>query len=117
MYFKINVHSQLAPAKLYIKYGEDQYVKPAENKFRPKSKVQFSTAGKKQVSLNAYYSTTNKEPSEENCMKNIESPQNCIILTPTPSAATKDKFDTDVVYLSLFSYSGCKVIMRVQFPE
>lgn len=80
MYFKVHVHGQLAPAKLYIKYADDQYVRPAE-KYQRRSKVFFDTKGKTKVDLKAYYSTSNKEPSEENCLKAVESPQNCIILT------------------------------------
>ena len=34
----------------------------------------FDTKGKTKVDLKAYYSTSNKEPSEENCMKVVESP-------------------------------------------
>ena len=31
MYFKIPVQGQLAPAKLYLRYEEGTYVRPAEN--------------------------------------------------------------------------------------
>lgn len=111
MYFKIPVAGQLAPAKLYIKYDEGTYVRPPEKQRHSRSRVHFNTQGKTKVELTAYYSVSNKEPSKENNMKVSESPQNCIML---PSN-TKDKFETDFVYISLFSFTGCKITMRVQF--
>ena len=111
MYFKIPVHGQLAPAKLYIKYEEGHYVPAPENQ-RLRSKARVSIAGKTKVELTAYYSTTNKEPSKEACDKVIESPS-CIMLT----SPLKDKFEGNAVYISLLSYTGCKVQMRVKFQE
>ena len=74
MYFKIPVQGQLAPAKLYIRYEDGTYVRQAEKQRHSRSRVHFNTAGKTKVDLTAYYSVTNKEPSEENNQKTIESP-------------------------------------------
>ena len=113
MYFKIPVVGQLAPAKLFIRYEEGTYVRPVENIKTVREKGLARTHGKTKVELTAYYSTTNKEPNKENNMKVSESPQHCIMLISN----NKDKFEGDSVYLSLFSFTGCKVTMKVVFQE
>ena len=75
----------------------------------PKSKLRTK------VELTVFFSTNdkNKEPIKENCDKTIEGPSGTIMLP----MIGKDRFENEEVYVSLFSITGCNVVLTVSFPD
>ena len=67
------------------------------------------------VELAAYFSINdkNREPTKESCDKVLKNPSGTIMLP----LLGKDRFENEEVYLSLFSLTGCNVILNVSFPE
>ena len=77
--------------------------------------VQNKSKLRTKVELSVYFSTNdkNKEPLKESCDKSIESPSGTINLP----IIGKDRFENEEVYVSLFSLTGCNVVLTVSFPD
>ena len=77
--------------------------------------VQKKSNLRTKVELSVYFSTNdkNKEPQKENCDKSIESPSGTINLP----IIGKDRFENEEVYVSLYSITGCNVVLTVSFPD
>ena len=86
-------------------YGSTATSPTLTNKSKLRSKVELSV----------FFSTNdkNKEPIKENCDKIIESPSGTITLP----IIGKDRFENEEVYLSLFSITGCNIVLTVSFPD
>ena len=123
MFFKVVSKDMLAPGKINFTYLDGQYVRkkrvinygggsPSHKTSKPKgSSSQLRT----KVELSAYFSTNdkNREPTKENCDKEIESPSGTIMLP----MVGKDRFENEEVYVSLYSITGCNVVLNVSFPD
>ena len=77
--------------------------------------VQNKSKLRTKVELSVYFSTNdkNKEPLKESCDKSIESPSGTINLP----IIGKDRFENEEVYVSLYSITGCNVVLTVSFPD
>ena len=104
MYFKISVRDRVPPAKVHIQYVNGQVMGS-----KAKRKV-----AKRTVDLRVYYSTTCKEPSENQCLKTYLNPLYSVGLT-TPSG--RDMYDADWVYLTMYSETGCLLNLNVVFKD
>ena len=65
------------------------------------------------MDLKVYYSRTDEEPNENSYDRLIHNPGKAIIL----SNEGKEKFETDEVYLSLYSLTGCFVTLTLHMKE
>jgi len=66
---------------------------------------------KKKTDLRLFMSSIHKEPDEHTHMKaaiNIEK--------FTFASSNKDKFLNEFIYISVFSLTGCSIIMTINFP-
>ena len=70
---------------------------------------------REKVDLSAYFSVSekNREPTKENNDKAIESPSGHIMMP----ILGKDRFENEEVYVSLFSLTGCTVLLTASFPD
>jgi hypothetical protein len=104
MYFKVSVRERAPPAKVQIQYVNGQVMGS-----KAKRKV-----GKRAVDLRVYYSTTVKEPSENQCLRTYLNPQYSVgLVTP----AGRDIYDSEWVYLTMYSETGCLVNLTVVFKD
>lgn len=104
MYFKVSVRERAPPAKVQIQYVNAQVM---GSKTRKKE-------AKRTVDLKVYYSTTVKEPSENQCLKTYLNPQYSVgLVTP----AGRDVYDSEWVYLTMCSETGCLVTLNVVFKD
>ena len=118
MFFKVVTKDMLAPGKINFAFGEGQYVRARRNSNlatsdeipSPKRRVP-----RQKVELSVYFSCNdkNREPTKENCDKAVESPSGSITM---PNEG-KERFSNDEVYLSLYSITGCTVLLTPTFPD
>ena len=124
MFFKIITKDMLTPGKVHFGFADGQYVRArrhsgkrsnitssAETPTSP-TRVRFTRT---KVELSAYFSVheKNREPTQGNCDKEIDSPSGAIAMP----FVGKDRFENDDVYLSIFSITGCQVHLTVLFPD
>lgn len=112
MFFKINVASKNSQGKLIIYYATDQYVKNVgADQWRSKGKSKTGKA----VDLRICYSNSGeREPMEGTCTRLVQNPQRSFVLV-TPQG--RENYDSEWVYLSMFSASGCQFTANVLFGD
>jgi hypothetical protein len=129
---KVNTLNKLSPARVTITYGPGQVVPKKESKedrklsqnerFNKQLKNMLNLNPKRRpettVDLKVFYSREEEEPNESNFDKVrgdriIHNPGKVIILTNDG----KEKFDTDHVYMSLYSLTGCFVTLTLHMKE
>jgi len=75
--------------------------------------VDLKSKAQEVVDLKVFYSRTEEEPCENSHDRVIHNPGKVIILTNDG----KDKFETESVYLSLYSLTGCFVTLTLHMKE
>lgn len=78
-------------------------------------KARVTFRHRRKVELSAYFSVSekNKEPTIENFDKAIDSPSGYIAMP----AVGRDRFENEEVYISLYSITGCTVLLTAVFPD
>ncbi len=122
MFFKVVTKDMLAPGKIHFGYADGQYARARRNSYArdtpvesPVSPTKPRRAPRIKVELSAYFSMNdkNREPTKENNDKAIENPSGAI----TMPILGKDRFDNEEVYVSLYSITGCTVLLTASFPD
>jgi len=117
MFFKVVTKDMLAPGKINFAFGDGQYVRARRDSNVGANEASSPTKRivRSKVELSAYFSVSdkNREPTKENCDKAVESPSGPIAMP----ALGKDRFENEAVYMSLYSITGCLVILTASFPD
>jgi phosphoribosylformylglycinamidine (FGAM) synthase PurS component len=118
VFLKIFVTDRLSPARVFINYGDDFYIKPHFSKNQKSNmaaifayKVNERQGKKTLVDLQAFYSKDVNEPTHEMCDRMWINP----VMTQLNN--DKERYEQDYIYLSLYSQTGCTIECGVKFPE
>lgn len=125
MFFKVVTKDQLAPGKIHFGFADGQYCRTRKNShvrdtpIEPQTPASPTKPARKvprvKVELSAYFSVNdkNREPTKELNDKAIENPSGLI----TMPILGKDRFENEEVYVSLYSITGCTVLLTATFPD
>jgi hypothetical protein len=126
MFFKVAVTNKAAPGRILITYSvktvnkrvDDAKNKAATQELKRSMSLQRrrtmnSQQKKTKFDLRVFYSPEVREPHEDQCQKEYMNPRTVLLNPPVGS----EEFDSDWVFLTLYSKVGCVVTINVYFKD